>query len=72
MASEPTTLPALRGQEQKQIALQNALQVLAKGPGLDRADTPDEVVTAVRRLPAVEAVYAPFPPGIDPRLAAGA
>ncbi len=68
MASEPTTLPALRGQEQKQIALQNALQVLAKGPGLDRADTPDEVVTAVRRLPAVEAVYAPFPPGIDPRL----
>src|SRR5262245_10862928 len=70
-----------RGQEQKQIALQHALQVLASGPpslaGLqpsfgetspDRPDTPDGVVTAVRRLPAVEAEYAPFPSHIDERL----
>ncbi len=57
-------------QEQKQIALQHALQVLASGPGLDRPDTPDGVVTAVRRLPAVEAAYAPFPAGLDPRLKA--
>jgi DEAD/DEAH box helicase domain-containing protein len=55
-------------EEHKQLALQNALQVLASGSAIDRPDTPDEVVTAVRRLPAVEAAYAPFPDGIDPRL----
>ena len=70
MASDPTTLPARRSQEHKQVALQSALQVLAAGSGLDRPDTPDEVVTAVRRLPAVDPAYAPFPAGIDPRLRA--
>ena len=70
MASDHPTLPARRSQEHKQIALQNALQVLASGTAVDRPDTPDEVVTAVRRLPAVEANYAPFPDGIDPRLKA--
>ena len=54
----------------KQVALQSALQVLNSGSELDRPDTPDEVVTAVRRLPAVEAAYAPFPADIDPRLKA--
>ena len=54
----------------KQVALQNALTVLNSGAALDRPDTPDEVVTAVRRLPAVEAQYAPFPEGIDPRIKA--
>jgi DEAD/DEAH box helicase domain-containing protein len=68
ISSDSPTLPARRLQEQKQIALQHALQVLASGPGLDRPDTPDGVVTAVRRLPAVEAEYAPFPSGIDARL----
>src|SRR6187551_1337736 len=63
-------LPALRASEHKQVALQNALTVLNSGAALDRPDTPDEVVTAVRRLPAVEASYAPFPEGIDPRLKA--
>ncbi len=71
MASDPSTLLARRGQEHKQIALQNALQVLASGTHVDRPDTPDEVVTAVRRLPPVEAVYAPYPGGLDPRLQAG-
>jgi len=85
MASDPsTTLSARRTQagvpdartlrvgveEHKQVALQNALQVLASGSAIDRPDTPDEVVTAVRRLPAVEAAYAPFPDAIDPRLRA--
>ncbi|MDO8678304.1 MAG: DEAD/DEAH box helicase [Acidobacteriota bacterium] len=85
MASDPsTTLPARRTQagvpdartlrvgveEHKQVALQNALQVLASGSAIDRPDTPDEVVTAVRRLPAVEAAYAAFPDAIDPRLRA--
>ena len=74
MASDPTeTLPARRprpGAEHKQVALHSALSVLASGSALDRADTPDDVVTAVRRLPAVEAAYAPFPDSIDPRLKA--
>lgn len=65
-----TTLPARRSLEHKQVALQSALEVLASGSALDRPDTPDEVVTAVRRLPAAEAAFAPFPPGIDPRLRA--
>ena len=71
MASEhPTTLPARRALEHKQVALQNALNVLNSGEALDRPDTPDEVVTAVRRMPAVEAAYAPFPADLDPRLRA--
>jgi DEAD/DEAH box helicase domain-containing protein len=75
MASDPTTtLPARRTQagldQPKQVALHSALSVLASGSALDRPDTPDEVVTAVRRLPAIEAAYAPFPEGIDPRLKA--
>ena len=68
MASDHPALPARRPQEHKQIALQNALQVLASGAAIDRPDTPDEVVTAVRRLPAADAVYAPFPDGVDQRL----
>jgi len=74
MASDHSTLPARRPQpgvgEHKQVALQSALTVLASGSALDRPDTPDEVVTAVRRLPAIEAAYAPFPEAIDPRLKA--
>ncbi len=35
---------------------------------LDRPDTPDLHVTAVRRLPAVPAQFAPFPEALDPRL----
>ena len=71
MASDPaTTLPARWSQEPKRAALQSALSVLASGSALDRPDTPDEVVTAVRRLPPIEAAYAPFPEGIDQRLKA--
>jgi DEAD/DEAH box helicase domain-containing protein len=69
-SADQTTLPARRSQEHKQVALQSALSVLASGSALDRPDTPDEVVTAVRRLPAIEAAYAPFPADIDPRLRA--
>ena len=62
------TLPALRLHERKEVALQGALQVLAPGSGLDRPDTPDGVITAVRCLAATEADYAPFPAGIDARV----
>jgi len=58
-------------------ALDQALERLAGGRGSEhipaetrapRPDTPDLHVTAVRRLPAVEAMYAPFPDALDPRL----
>ncbi len=79
-----STLPAIRtsaasAAEPKHAALQKALSVLDSGSSqsapsalsvAERPDTPDEVVTAVRRLPAVEAAYAPFPSSIDPRLRA--
>ncbi|HET9704581.1 MAG TPA: DEAD/DEAH box helicase, partial [Vicinamibacterales bacterium] len=64
------TFPSRRSTDHKQAALQTALQVLASATALERPDTPDEVVTAVRRLPAIEAAYAPFPASIDPRLKA--
>jgi DEAD/DEAH box helicase domain-containing protein len=54
----------------KEIALQGALEKLAPGPWIERPDTPDGVVTAVRRLAPVEARYAAFPEAIDPRLQA--
>src|SRR4051812_40720234 len=48
-------------------ALDAALDRLADGP-VDRPDTPDLHVTAVRRLPAVAAQLAPFPDALDARL----
>src|SRR5438552_12911837 len=52
-------------------ALEQALDRLAPGlPTVNdvRPDTPDHHVTAVRRLPAVAAQYAPFPSDLDSRL----
>src|SRR3954468_2132189 len=52
-------------------ALEQALDRLAPGlPAGDlvRPDTPDSHITAVRRLPAVAAQYAPFPAAVDARL----
>jgi len=48
-------------------ALDAALTRLAGGP-VDRPDTPDLHITAVRQLPAVPAQYAPFPEALDLRL----
>src|SRR6476646_4045195 len=53
---------------QRAAALEQALDRLAPGLPVDRADTPDSHVTAVRRLPAVAAQYAPFPGALDARL----
>src|SRR3954454_22900482 len=58
-------LPATRSRSES--ALDAALDRLADGP-VDRPDTPDLHVTAVRRLPAVAAQLAPFPETLDPRL----
>jgi DEAD/DEAH box helicase domain-containing protein len=54
----------------KEMALQGALERLAPGPWIERRDTPDALVTALRRLPAVDARYVPFPDALDPQLRA--
>jgi DEAD/DEAH box helicase domain-containing protein len=59
-----------RGPQRKELALQGALERLAPGPWFERPDTPDAVVTAVRRLAPVDARYGAFPDAIDPRLRA--
>ena len=58
-------LPARRTSTES--ALDAALNRLADG-AIDRPDTPDLHVTAVRQLPAVPAQYAPFPVALDTRL----
>src|SRR5688572_31990033 len=76
-------LPARRTDPAHDNALQAALDRLTggfSGPatslgvnpsaplGVNRPDDPEGWVTAVRRLPARSADYAPFPEGVDPRL----
>jgi len=58
-------LPARRLHSES--ALDAALDRLAGGP-VDRPDTPDLHVTAMRRLPAVSAHFAAFPEALDARL----
>jgi DEAD/DEAH box helicase domain-containing protein len=57
-------LPARRTDPAHETALQTALDRLTAG--VERPDTPDGWVTAVRRLPARQAEYAPFPDEFDP------
>jgi DEAD/DEAH box helicase domain-containing protein len=57
-----------RSSASREQALQAAIHQLVPSWQRDRADSPDEVVTAVRRMPAAEAQVAPVPPGVDPRL----
>jgi DEAD/DEAH box helicase domain-containing protein len=71
MPAEPlSSLPAPVSSlvERKDLALRGALEHLAPGPWVERADTPDGVVTAVRRLAPVDGRYEPFPDQLDPRL----
>ena len=60
-------LPAKRTDPAHDLALQGVLDRLTGGVG-ERPDQPDGWVTAVRRLPAKAAEYAPFPEAIDARL----
>ena len=64
--TDAATLSARPGRDG---ALDAALERLGGGrPALERPDTPDLHVTAVRRLPAMAAQYAPFPAALDERL----
>jgi len=54
----------------RDLALEAALDRLVPGQKIDRPDTPDLSVTAVRRLDALEAQTVPFPERLDRRLKA--
>jgi DEAD/DEAH box helicase domain-containing protein len=58
-----------QGGASREQALQAALHQLVPSWHREDADLPDEVVTAVRRMPAADGRYAPVPPGVDARLA---
>jgi DEAD/DEAH box helicase domain-containing protein len=64
----PPETSALRVRSGREGALDAALQRLVPGHLPDRPDAPDLQITAVRRLPAVGARYAPFPEALDSRL----
>jgi hypothetical protein len=69
MAAPPSSsLQALRGQDRKDLALQGALQVFSPAGATERPDMPDAVVTAVRRIAAIAAAFAPYPDQLDNRL----
>jgi DEAD/DEAH box helicase domain-containing protein len=59
---------ALATRSGRERALDAALERLAPGRLPDRSDTPDQHVTAVRRLAAVPAAFAEFPGRLDGRL----
>ncbi|HYM21765.1 MAG TPA: DEAD/DEAH box helicase, partial [Vicinamibacterales bacterium] len=63
-------LPTLSRRDTAPEAISAALERLAPGGSghPERPDAPDLHVTALRRLPAVEAQYAPFPSALDARL----
>ena len=63
----PDHVGPTRSDPARDSALQTVLHRLIGGSP-DRPDTPDEWVTAVRRLPARSADYAVFPGGLDERV----
>jgi DEAD/DEAH box helicase domain-containing protein len=66
--NELTTIDARVRQPGRDGALDAALDRLVPGRVPDIPDNPDGHVTAVRRLPAVQAELAPFPEALDTRL----
>jgi DEAD/DEAH box helicase domain-containing protein len=67
MADGDLSETALAARSRVDGALDAALERIG-GREVDRSDNPDLHVTAVRRLPAVAAQLAPFPPALDSRL----
>jgi DEAD/DEAH box helicase domain-containing protein len=70
MSAPVSNLPVLPiGARSKDESLSQALErMLSEHDRAIRTSEDDPHVTAVRRLPAVEAQFAPFPESIDPRL----
>jgi DEAD/DEAH box helicase domain-containing protein len=66
--AERTEAAAVADRPGRDGALDAALERVAPGRLPERPDTPDLHVTAVRRLPAIAAQYAPFPAELDERL----
>ena len=62
-------LPARRADPAHDLTLQTVVDRLTGG-AIERPDAPDAWITAVRRLPAQAAAFAPFPGDIDDRLRA--
>src|SRR6185436_10907278 len=63
----PVMLPARRTDPAHDLALQTVLDSLTGG-SMQRPDSPDAWITAIRRLPPQPASFAPFPERIDERL----
>ena len=61
----PVESGALTTRTGRDLALDAALERLAPGRALERPDTPDLHVTALRRIPAAAARHAPFPSALD-------
>src|SRR5262245_29081930 len=67
MSALPQTLPIVAGDKDR--SLQEALSRLTNSRA-PLGELADPIVTAVRRLPAVTAAFAPYPAGVDDRLRA--
>jgi DEAD/DEAH box helicase domain-containing protein len=66
--SDLLALRTMAGGPSREQALQAAMQHLVPSWHQEYTDSPDEVVTAVRRMPAADPAFAPMPEGVDPRL----
>ena len=65
----PASVPLLQ-EGRRDVALQSAVDRFVPASGRPYPDSPDALVTAVRRLEQAEARYAPFPGSVDDRLVA--
>jgi DEAD/DEAH box helicase domain-containing protein len=68
--SDLLALRSMAGGPSREQALQAAMHYLVPSWHQDYPDSPDDVVTAVRRMPPAEAQFAPMPDGLDSRLVA--
>jgi DEAD/DEAH box helicase domain-containing protein len=66
--SDLLALRSMAGGPSREQALQAAMQHLVPSWHQDYPDSPEEIVTAVRRMPPAEAEFSPMPAGIDSRL----